>query len=171
MAATEATDRTEATAVTAVGRLFLANKKRLRILPLPPALGVLAMPAPVHVNKKEEDKVGKPCPSVWKAQGMYAVIRTGGRQFRVSEGQKIRVEKLPGNAGDKITINEVLLVGGDAPKIGKPLVTGASVSAEISEQDRGKKIVVFKFRRRKNYRRKNGHRQPYTVLKITGISA
>ncbi len=102
---------------------------------------------------------------------MYAVIRTGGRQFKVSEGQKIRVEKLPGNTGDKITINDVLLVGGDAPKIGKPLVAGASVSAEISEQDRGKKIVVFKFRRRKNYRRKNGHRQPYTILKITGINA
>ena len=102
---------------------------------------------------------------------MYAVIKTGGKQYRVAEGQKLRVEKLPGNAGDKVTFGEVLLLGGDAPKIGKPLVGGASVAAEITAQDRGKKVVVFKFRRRKNYRRKNGHRQPYTELKITGITA
>ena len=101
---------------------------------------------------------------------MYAVIRTGGKQYRVSEGQLLRVEKLPGGAGDKITFGEVLLVGGDAPKIGQPLVKGATVAAEITAQDRGKKLVVFKFRRRKNYRRKNGHRQPYTELKITGIT-
>jgi large subunit ribosomal protein L21 len=102
---------------------------------------------------------------------MYAVIRTGGKQYRVSEGQTLRVEKLHGTSGDKVTFNEVLLVGGDTPKVGQPLVQGASVAAEITGQDRGKKIVVFKFRRRKNYRRKNGHRQPYTELKITGISA
>ena len=102
---------------------------------------------------------------------MYAVIRTGGKQYRVSEGQTLRVEKLPGGAGDKVTFGEVLLVGGDTPKIGQPLVQGASVSAEIKAQDRGPKIVIFKFRRRKNYRRKTGHRQPYTELKITGISA
>jgi large subunit ribosomal protein L21 len=101
---------------------------------------------------------------------MYAVIRTGGKQYRVSEGQLLRVEKLSGSAGDKVTFSEVLLVGGDAPKIGRPLVQGATVAAEITAQDRGKKIVVFKFRRRKNYRRKNGHRQPYTELKITGIT-
>jgi large subunit ribosomal protein L21 len=101
---------------------------------------------------------------------MYAVIKTGGKQYRVAEGQKLRVEKLTGNAGDKVTFDEVLLVGGDAPQIGQPLVKGASVAAEIVGQDRGKKIVVFKFKRRKNYRRKNGHRQPYTELKITGIS-
>lgn len=102
---------------------------------------------------------------------MYAVIRTGGKQYRVSEGQTLRVEKLPGSKGDKVTFGEVLLVGGDTPKIGQPLVAGASVSAEIKAQDRGPKIVIFKFRRRKNYRRKTGHRQPYTELKITGISA
>jgi large subunit ribosomal protein L21 len=112
---------------------------------------------------------------------MYAVIRTGGKQYRVSEGQLLRVEKLPGGAGDKITFGEVLLVGGDASpggsasgpstKIGQPLVKGATVAAEITAQDRGKKLVVFKFRRRKNYRRKNGHRQPYTELKITGITS
>jgi large subunit ribosomal protein L21 len=102
---------------------------------------------------------------------MYAVIKTGGKQYRVAEGQTLRVEKLPGGAGDKVTFSEVLLVGGDAPKVGRPLVAGAAVAAEITGQDRGKKIVVFKFRRRKNYRRKNGHRQPYTELKITGITA
>lgn len=102
---------------------------------------------------------------------MYAVIKTGGKQYRVAEGQKLRVEKLAGNAGDKVTFSEVLLVGGDTPKIGRPLVSGASVAAEITAQDRGKKIVVFKFKRRKNYRRKSGHRQPYTELKITGITA
>ena len=106
---------------------------------------------------------------------MYAVIRTGGKQYRVSEGQLLRVEKLAGSAGDKITFGEVLLLGGaeagsEAPKIGRPLVQGAAVAAEITAQDRGKKLVIFKFRRRKNYRRKNGHRQPYTELKITGIS-
>jgi large subunit ribosomal protein L21 len=101
---------------------------------------------------------------------MYAVIRTGGKQYRVSEGQLLRVEKLAGSAGDKITFGEVLLLGGDTPKIGRPLVQGAAVAAEITAQDRGKKLVIFKFRRRKNYRRKNGHRQPYTELKITGIS-
>ena len=102
---------------------------------------------------------------------MYAVIRTGGKQYRVSEGQLLRVEKLPGGAGDKITFGEVLLVGGDAPKVGQPLVKGASVAAEITAQDRGKKLVVFKFRRRKNYRRKNGHRQPFTALEIVNIVA
>ncbi len=102
---------------------------------------------------------------------MYAVIKTGGKQYRVSEGQLLRVEKLSGDAGAKVTFNEVLFVGGDTPKIGQPLVQGATVSAEITGQGRGKKIVVFKFRRRKNYRRKAGHRQPYTELKITGISA
>jgi large subunit ribosomal protein L21 len=102
---------------------------------------------------------------------MYAVIKTGGKQYRVSEGQKLRVEKLPGSAGDKITFGEVLLVSGDTPKIGQPLIKGASVAAEITAQARGEKLVVFKFKRRKNFRRKNGHRQLYTELKITGISA
>ena len=95
---------------------------------------------------------------------MYAVIKTGGKQYRDSEGQKIRVEKLTGDKGAKVTFDEVLLVGGDSPKIGQPLVTGASVAADITAQDRGKKIVVFKFKRRKIYRRMSGHRQPYTEL-------
>ncbi len=102
---------------------------------------------------------------------MYAVIRTGGKQYRVAEGTVVRVEKLVGSAGEKITFNEVLFLGGDAPKLGRPLVDGASVGGEIMAQDRGKKVVVFKFRRRKNYRRKAGHRQPYTQVKITTITA
>jgi large subunit ribosomal protein L21 len=96
---------------------------------------------------------------------MYAVIRTGGKQYRVAQGDKLRVEKLPGNVGDAVTISEVLFLGGDA------LVSGAKVEAKIVAQDRDKKVIVFKFRRRKNYRRKNGHRQPFTALEITGIKA
>ena len=102
---------------------------------------------------------------------MYAVIRTGGKQYRVSEGETLRVEKLAGDVGSSVTIEDVLMIGGDAPKIGKPVVSGASVSAEITAQDRAKKIIVFKFKKRKGYRRKKGHRQAYTELKITGISA
>jgi large subunit ribosomal protein L21 len=102
---------------------------------------------------------------------MYAVIKTGGKQYRVTEGQKLRVERLPGIPGEAIKFQEVLLVGGDSLKIGQPLVAGATVSAEIVAHARDRKIIVFKFRRRKNYRRKNGHRQPYTELKITGIQA
>lgn len=106
---------------------------------------------------------------------MYAVIRTGGKQYRVAQGDNLRVEKLAGNVGDTVTLSEVLLLGGlsdaGAVKVGAPLVAGAKVEAKITGQDRDKKIVVFKFRRRKNYRRKGGHRQPFTALQITGITA
>jgi large subunit ribosomal protein L21 len=102
---------------------------------------------------------------------MYAVIRTGGKQYRVSEGETLRVEKLPGDVGASITFGEVLMLGGDKVTVGKPLISGASVTGTIIAQDRAKKIIVFKMRRRKNYRRKNGHRQWYTEVKITGIGA
>ena len=102
---------------------------------------------------------------------MYAVIKTGGKQYRVSEGSHVRVEKLPGAAGDKLELGEVLMLGGEKLAIGKPFIAGAKVNAEIVAQGRDKKVIVFKIRRRKRYRRKNGHRQPYTELKITGISA
>jgi large subunit ribosomal protein L21 len=102
---------------------------------------------------------------------MYAVIKTGGKQYRVSTGDTLRVEKLPGNVGDAVTFDQVLLVGGEALKLGKPLVGGAKVEAKITGQGLGKKLIVFKFRRRKNYRRKNGHRQPYTALEILNIVA
>lgn len=102
---------------------------------------------------------------------MYAVIRTGGKQYRVAQGDKVRVEKLIGNVGETITFDQILLVGGDAIKVGAPTVAGAKVEAKIIAQDRAKKVIVFKFRRRKNYRRKAGHRQPFTALEITGITA
>ena len=101
---------------------------------------------------------------------MYAVIRTGGKQYRVETGDKVRVEKIAGQVGDAVTLSDVLLIGGEAVKIGRPLVSGAKVEAKILAQEKDRKIVVFKFRRRKNYRRKNGHRQPYTALEITGIT-
>ena len=101
---------------------------------------------------------------------MYAVIKTGGKQYKVAPGDKLRVEKLPGDVGDKVEFGEVLLVGGETLKVGQPLVTGAKVEAKITAQDRAKKIIIFKFRRRKNYRRKSGHRQPFTALEITGIT-
>lgn len=102
---------------------------------------------------------------------MYAVIKTGGKQYRVAQGDRLQIEKLVGNPGDEVRFDEVLLVGGDQPKVGAPTVQGASVKAKILGQERGEKIIVFKFRRRKNYRRKNGHRQPYTQIEITGIDA
>ena len=103
---------------------------------------------------------------------MYAVIKTGGKQYRVAPEDVITVERLEGEAGAAITLSDVLMVGGDqGVKIGAPILAGASVQATIVEQTRGEKVVIFKKRRRKHYRRKNGHRQDLTVLKITGISA
>ncbi len=102
---------------------------------------------------------------------MYAVFKTGGKQYRVAAGDQVRVEKLPGNVGDAVTFDQVLLVGGGAVKVGQPLVSGAKVEAKIASQGLGKKLIVFKFRRRKNYRRKNGHRQPFTALQIVNIVA
>ena len=103
---------------------------------------------------------------------MYAVVKTGGKQYRVAEGDVVKVEKLDGEPGQTVELDEVLLVGSGADvTVGKPVVEGAKVSAEIVDQDRDRKVLVFKFRRRKRYRRKNGHRQPFTALKITAISA
>ena len=101
---------------------------------------------------------------------MYAVIKTGGKQYRVSKDDVIRVEKLNAEKGADVTLDEVLLVGnaGNA-KIGTPTVAGASVKATVVDQIRDDKIIVFKKKRRQNYRRKNGHRQSLTVLKITDI--
>ena len=99
-----------------------------------------------------------------------AVIRTGGKQYRVSEGDTIKVEKLAGAPGDKVEFGDVLLISGDKPKVGKPTVSGAKVSGEILAQDRADKLVVFKFLRRKRHRKKAGHRQAFTAVKITGIT-
>ena len=101
----------------------------------------------------------------------YAVVKTGGKQFRVTAGDVINVEKLAGEAGDKVTLDKVLMVGGDKVKVGAPLIEGATVEAEIVEQTRAPKIIVFKKRRRQNYRRKKGHRQEMTTLKISSINA
>jgi len=105
---------------------------------------------------------------------MYAVIQTGGKQYRVEPGQTVVVEKLPGDAGDKVQFDEVLLISsgdGGAVTVGKPVISGASVAGEIVEHGLGDKLVVFKFRRRKNYVRKTGHRQEYTAVKIAAINA
>src|SRR5262249_55065157 len=110
-------------------------------------------------------------PRVPSMPSLYAVIKTGGKQYRVTEGQKLRVERLAGDPGESLNFDQVLLLGGETPKVGQPIVSGASVSAKIVAHDRARKIIVFKLRRRKNYRRKIGHRQPYTELLITGIKA
>ena len=100
---------------------------------------------------------------------MYAVIQTGGTQSRVAEGDTIRVEKLEGDVGSKVEFDDVLMVGGDKVEVGKPHVSGAKVTAEIVAQDLAKKIIVFKMKRRKGYRNRRGHRQPYTELHIESV--
>ncbi len=102
---------------------------------------------------------------------MQAVIRTGGKQYNVSTGDIIEVEKLPGNPGDEVQLSEVLMVTPEKgePSVGTPLIDKAVVKAKILGEKKGKKIIVFKFKRRKDYRNKNGHRQVYTSLEITDI--
>jgi large subunit ribosomal protein L21 len=99
---------------------------------------------------------------------MFAVIRTGGKQYRVATGDVLEIERLPGEAGASVTFAEVLMAGG---KVGAPLLSGASVKGEIVAQERADKVVAFKKKRRKNTHRKRGHRQPLTKVKITAISA
>jgi len=102
---------------------------------------------------------------------MFAVIRTGGKQYKVAKDDVLAVEKLDGEAGAAVTFGEVLMLGGGAVKTGAPLVSGASVTAEILEQGKGEKVVAFKKKRRKNTHRKRGHRQCFTKVKITEIHA
>jgi large subunit ribosomal protein L21 len=103
---------------------------------------------------------------------MYAVIRTGGKQARVAPGDRVTVERLPGAVGDSVTLSDVLMVGDEGePRVGTPLVAGAKVIGTITAQDRGPKITIFKMKRRKGYRRKTGHRQNYTELRIDRIEA
>ena len=102
---------------------------------------------------------------------MYAVVRTGGKQYRVAKDAVLKVESLVGDVGSKLTLGEVLMLGGDAPKLGAPLVKGASVECEILEHGQGEKVIAFKKRRRKNTHRKRGHRQHFTKVKITEIHA
>lgn len=101
---------------------------------------------------------------------MYAIIKTGGKQVKVEVGQTIFVEKLDVNEGDKVTFDEVVFVGGDDTKVGTPFVEGATVEATVEKQGRGKKLTIFKYRRRKDSHTKQGHRQPYTRLTIDAIN-
>jgi len=103
---------------------------------------------------------------------MYAVIKTGGKQYRVVAGEKLKIEQIPADVGAEITIDQILMVGeGESVKIGAPLVTGASVKATVLSQGRHDKVTIFKMRRRKHYQKHQGHRQNYTEIRIDGISA
>lgn len=100
---------------------------------------------------------------------MYAVVRTGGKQHRVQKGERVRVEKLEGEVGAELKLEDVLMIGGESPKLGTPLVDGAVVTAKIVSHGKGKKLVVFKKKRRKGFHKTIGHRQPFTELEIVGI--
>lgn len=103
---------------------------------------------------------------------MYAIIKTGGKQYRVSEGDVIWVEKLPSAEGEKVSFNEVLLVGGDGEiKTGAPVINGANVEGTVLKNGKTKKVIVFKYKSKKDYRKKQGHRQPFTQVKIEKINA
>ncbi|ALA54479.1 50S ribosomal protein L21 [Shouchella clausii] len=101
---------------------------------------------------------------------MYAIIETGGKQIKVEEGQEIYVEKLDAEAGEEVSFDKVLFVGGESAKVGAPFVEGASVTGTVEKHGRNKKIIVYKMKAKKNYRRKQGHRQPYTKVVIGKIN-
>lgn len=100
---------------------------------------------------------------------MYAIIMTGGKQYRVQMGDELKVEKLDAEVGATVTFTDVLAVGGDSLKVGNPYVEGFAVTAEVLEQGKNDKVIIYKYKAKKDYRRKNGHRQPYTLVKITGL--
>jgi large subunit ribosomal protein L21 len=102
---------------------------------------------------------------------MYAIIETGGKQVKVEAGQAIYIEKLDAEAGETVTFDKVLFVGGESVKVGSPVVAGATVTAKVEKQGRQKKITVFKYKAKKNYHKKQGHRQPYTKVIIETINA
>lgn len=103
---------------------------------------------------------------------MYAVIKTGGKQYRVSQGETLKIETVAGDVGSAIVLDKVLMIGnGDTVSVGKPLLAGATVTATIVSNGRGEKIRIFKMRRRKHYQKHQGHRQNYTEIRIDGISA
>jgi large subunit ribosomal protein L21 len=103
---------------------------------------------------------------------MYAVVSTGGKQYKVQKGETLRIEKIAGEVGTKVVFDKVLMVAeGENIRVGQPVVENATVQASIVEQDKARKILVFKYKRRKRYRRKQGHRQPYTAVRIDGIEA
>jgi large subunit ribosomal protein L21 len=103
---------------------------------------------------------------------MYAVVNTGGKQYKVQKGETLRIEKIPGEVGSSVTFDKVLMVAdGENIRVGQPVLENVAVQAQIVEQDKAKKILIFKYTRRKRYRRKNGHRQPFTAIRIDGIEA
>ncbi|PSL43959.1 LSU ribosomal protein L21P [Salsuginibacillus halophilus] len=102
---------------------------------------------------------------------MYAIVETGGKQVKVEEGQEIYVERLDAEAGDEVTFDNVLFVGGDDVKVGAPYIEGATVKGKVEKNGKGRKVLVFKFKRRKRYQKKQGHRQPYTKVVIEKIDA
>ena len=103
---------------------------------------------------------------------MYAIFQTGGKQYRVSEGDVITVEKIAANEGDVVTFDQVLTVVNDADvKVGTPVVEGAKITAKVEKQDKARKILVFKYKAKSNYRKRQGHRQPFTTVEITAINA
>ncbi len=101
---------------------------------------------------------------------MYAIIKTGGKQYMVQQGDTFKVEKLKAEVGDEVIFDDVLAVGGGKLITGKPDVEGCTVTAEVLEHGKNDKVIIFKYKAKKDYRRKNGHRQPYTLVKITGIN-
>jgi large subunit ribosomal protein L21 len=103
---------------------------------------------------------------------MYAVVSAGGKQYKVQKGETLRIEKIPGEVGSTVTFDKVLMVAdGENIRVGQPVIAKAAVQASIVAQDKAKKILIFKYKRRKRYRRKQGHRQPYTAIRIDGIDA
>ena len=103
---------------------------------------------------------------------MYAVIKTGGKQYRVAAGEKIKVEQLPADVGTEIVLDQVLMVGeGESVRVGTPMINGATVTAKVVAHGRGPKIKIFKMRRRKHYQKHQGHRQNFTEIEISGIAA
>ena len=101
---------------------------------------------------------------------MYAVIRTGGKQYRVAEGDVLRIEKIKGDVGADVKFDEVLMLGGDAPKVGRPMVSGAKVTGKILRQDKERKVLHFR-KEKEGWTRRRGHRQPFTEVKVVSISA
>ncbi len=100
---------------------------------------------------------------------MYAIIKAGGKQYRVQKDDVFKIEKINAEAGDTVTFDEVLAVGGDSLTVGTPFVEGYAVQAEVLEQGKNDKVIIYKYKAKKDYRKKNGHRQPYTLVKITDI--
>jgi large subunit ribosomal protein L21 len=136
-----------------------------------PPISFLTMPRPSVYCAPSGRHGLRPDVNDFKDLAMFAVIRTGGKQYKVAKDDVVSIEKLEGDAGASVTFGEVLMLGGEALKTGAPLVSGASVVAEILEQGKGEKVIAFKKRRRKDTRRKRGHRQHFTKVKITEIHA